>query len=134
MCRHHRYIFEEKEKRDPGQKVKRKRVVARLQELGPRFALKLLSMQKGTWDSRHGEYEWIHKVCSLPLASQFPRNCPTPQPQPFVPIPNSNTPTLPLPLPTPSPRLICTLIYNLCVPILSELILNPGPATGDFAE
>ena len=60
--RHHRYIFEEKEKRDPGQKVKRKRVVARLQELGPRFALKLLSLQKGTWDSRHGEYEWIHKV------------------------------------------------------------------------
>ncbi len=60
--RHHRYIFEEKEKRDPGQKEKRKRVIARLQELGPRFTLKLLSLQKGTFDSKHGEYEWVHKT------------------------------------------------------------------------
>ena len=32
-----------------------------LQELGPRFTLKLRSLQKGTFDSKYGEYEWIHK-------------------------------------------------------------------------
>ena len=53
--RHHRYIFEEKERR--GQKS----MVARLQELGPRFTLKLRSLQKGTFDSKGGEYEWLHK-------------------------------------------------------------------------
>ena len=59
-CRHHRYIFEEREKRDPGEKQKSRRVVARLQELGPRFTLKLRSMQKGTFDSQHGEFEWLY--------------------------------------------------------------------------
>ena len=54
-CRHHRYIFEEKEKRS------QKSVIVRLQELGPRFTLKLRSLQKGTFDSKAGEYEWIHK-------------------------------------------------------------------------
>jgi len=34
-------------------------VRARLQELGPRFTLKLMSVQKGTFDSRHGEYEYV---------------------------------------------------------------------------
>ena len=32
-----------------------------LQELGPRFTLKLLSVQKGTFDSKTGEFEWLHK-------------------------------------------------------------------------
>ncbi|KAK2156870.1 hypothetical protein LSH36_203g02027 [Paralvinella palmiformis] len=32
-----------------------------LQELGPRFTLKLRSLQKGTFDSKYGEYEWVHK-------------------------------------------------------------------------
>jgi ribosome production factor 1 len=31
------------------------------QELGPRFTLKLLSLQKGTFDSRNGEFEWLPK-------------------------------------------------------------------------
>ena len=53
--RHHRYIFEEK-----GEGSKR-RVVARLQELGPRFTLKLKSLQLGIFDTQHGEYEWKHK-------------------------------------------------------------------------
>jgi len=53
--RHHRYIFEEK-----GEGKKRK-VVARLQELGPRFTLRLKSLQLGTFDTQHGEYEWKHK-------------------------------------------------------------------------
>lgn len=77
--RHHRYVFEEKEVKvrataaaagagaagkgkkagGKGGKKKTEQVVqARLQELGPRFTLKLLSVQKGTFDSRHGEYEW----------------------------------------------------------------------------
>jgi len=51
--RHHRYIFEQKEER--GQ------VSARLQELGPRFTLRLKSLQLGTFDTQHGEYEWKHK-------------------------------------------------------------------------
>lgn len=46
--RRHRYIFRNS-----------KRVG--LQELGPRFTLKLRSLQKGTFDSKYGEYEWIHK-------------------------------------------------------------------------
>ena len=40
-CRHHRYIFEEKQKGKEGSP----QVVARLQELGPRFTLKLQSLQ-----------------------------------------------------------------------------------------
>jgi len=59
--RHHRYIFEEKEKREKPGAEKKKKVAARLQELGPRFTLKLQSLQKGTFDSRHGEFEWVHK-------------------------------------------------------------------------
>lgn len=47
--RHHRYVFDSREK-------------ARLQELGPRFTLKLQSLQKGTFDTKFGEYIWKHKV------------------------------------------------------------------------
>jgi ribosome production factor 1 len=46
--RHHRYIFDHAEK-------------ARLQELGPRFTLKLKSLQKGTFASKTGEFEWVRK-------------------------------------------------------------------------
>ncbi|XP_031553915.1 ribosome production factor 1-like [Actinia tenebrosa] len=46
--RRHRYIFRNSKK-------------VGLQELGPRFTLKLRSLQKGTFDSKFGEYEWIHK-------------------------------------------------------------------------
>uniref|UniRef100_A0A2K6T1Z6 Ribosome production factor 1 n=1 Tax=Saimiri boliviensis boliviensis TaxID=39432 RepID=A0A2K6T1Z6_SAIBB len=42
--RFHRYIFRSKKK-----------------ELGPHFTLKLRSLQKGTFDSKYGEYEWVHK-------------------------------------------------------------------------
>ena len=34
---------------------------ANLQEMGPRFTLKLRSLQLGTFDSKTGDYEWIHK-------------------------------------------------------------------------
>ncbi len=34
-------------------------VHVRLQELGPRFTLKLQSLQKGTFDSKQGEFEWV---------------------------------------------------------------------------
>jgi len=44
--RHHRYEFKNAEK-------------VRLKELGPRFTLKLRSLQKGTFDSKFGDYEWI---------------------------------------------------------------------------
>lgn len=62
--RHHRYVFETKEVKqsDPekGKKTQQK-VIARLQECGPRFTLKLRSVQHGTFDTKGGEYEWVHK-------------------------------------------------------------------------
>ena len=47
--RHHRYIFRNAQK-------------VGIQELGPKFTLKLRSLQKGTFNSKFGEYEWVHKV------------------------------------------------------------------------
>jgi len=44
--RHHRYEFKNSEK-------------VKLREMGPRFTLKLRSLQKGTFDSKMGDYEWI---------------------------------------------------------------------------
>jgi len=44
--RHHRYDIKSTEK-------------VRLHELGPRFTLKLRSVQKGTFDTKEGDYEWI---------------------------------------------------------------------------
>ncbi|KAF7989664.1 hypothetical protein HCN44_008338 [Aphidius gifuensis] len=45
--RHHRYEFNLKAGK------------AKLRELGPRFTLKLKSLQHGTFDSKYGDYEWI---------------------------------------------------------------------------
>lgn len=45
--RHYRYGFDAEGKK------------AKLKELGPRFTLKLRSLQKGTFDSKYGQYEWI---------------------------------------------------------------------------
>jgi ribosome production factor 1 len=62
--RHHRYIFEQKEsksKEGSSSSGQQPAVIARMQELGPRFTLKLLSLQKGTFDSKYGEFEWVHK-------------------------------------------------------------------------
>jgi len=46
--RFHRYIFENKQ-------------FVRLQELGPRFSMKLRTLQRGTFDKQKGEYEWFYK-------------------------------------------------------------------------
>jgi ribosome production factor 1 len=92
--RHHRYVFESKEKRgaaaeavlrDAAEREKKaakrrggaaehgaaaaraaaqtptKVVKARLQEIGPRFTLRLESLQRGTFDSRQGEFEWVKR-------------------------------------------------------------------------
>ncbi|KAF5736712.1 maternal effect embryo arrest 49-1 protein [Tripterygium wilfordii] len=72
--RHHRYIFETKEtkqsdskgkakkaKDGKGENITEQRTIARLQECGPRFTLKLISLQHGTFDTKGGEYEWVHK-------------------------------------------------------------------------
>ena len=66
--RHHRYIFEEKDQKkvekQPDGKMKKvvtPAVRARLQECGPRFTLKLEMLQKGTLDTKGGEFEWIRK-------------------------------------------------------------------------
>jgi len=47
--RRHRYIFKDGKK-------------ANLQEIGPEFSLKLQWLQKGTFDTKLGDYEWHHKV------------------------------------------------------------------------
>ncbi|CAN4120378.1 unnamed protein product [Withania somnifera] len=67
--RHHRYIFETKEDKQKESKGKKRKAdknppektIARLQECGPRFTLKLISLQHGTFDTKGGEYEWVHK-------------------------------------------------------------------------
>ncbi|KAK3025586.1 hypothetical protein RJ639_042625 [Escallonia herrerae] len=70
--RHHRYIFESKESKQndakfgkgkdtKDEKGPQEKVIARLQECGPRFTLKLISLQHGTFDTKGGEYEWVHK-------------------------------------------------------------------------
>ncbi|KAJ3175732.1 argininosuccinate synthetase [Irineochytrium annulatum] len=46
--RRHRYIFRDGKRCD-------------LQEIGPRFTLKLRWLQKGTFDTKAGEYEWMFK-------------------------------------------------------------------------
>ncbi|KAF4356927.1 hypothetical protein G4B88_030289 [Cannabis sativa] len=65
-----RYIFDSKETKQAESKGKSKdakgevpqqKVIARLQECGPRFTLKLTSLQHGTFDTKGGEYEWVHK-------------------------------------------------------------------------
>ncbi|KAG5499195.1 hypothetical protein JIQ42_04007 [Leishmania sp. Namibia] len=48
FLRTHRYIFDSLQ-------------AVRLQEMGPRFTLRLLSLQSGTFDRQFGEYEWYRK-------------------------------------------------------------------------
>jgi len=50
--RYHRWIIEEGKADKP---------IVRLQEMGPRFCLKLRSLQQGTFDTLHGEYIWVYK-------------------------------------------------------------------------
>jgi ribosome production factor 1 len=51
--RRHRYIFKENDTRD--------KVNVNLQEIGPRFTLKLEKIQHGTFDNKFGEMEWLGK-------------------------------------------------------------------------
>uniref|UniRef100_A0A0M3IJ46 Brix domain-containing protein n=1 Tax=Ascaris lumbricoides TaxID=6252 RepID=A0A0M3IJ46_ASCLU len=57
--RHHRYEF------------KREGEKAALLELGPRFTLRLKWLQKGTFDTRCGEYEWVLKASIFPFSFAF---------------------------------------------------------------
>lgn len=69
FVRHHRYMFEEKKEKASTIKKGVKETSqesdinakARLQELGPRFTLKMRWLQEGTFDTMNGEYEWFHK-------------------------------------------------------------------------
>jgi ribosome production factor 1 len=36
-----------------------------MQELGPKFTLKLRSLQQGTFDSKYGEYLWRYEVTEV---------------------------------------------------------------------
>ena len=51
FVRHHRYIY----------RKENDQTRARLQELGPRFTLKMKWLQEGSFDTEFGEYEWISK-------------------------------------------------------------------------
>merc|ERR1719502_313860 len=59
FVRHHRYIFDAGE--DEADDEKKRAPRARLQELGPRFTMKLRWLQEGTFDTATGEYEWYHR-------------------------------------------------------------------------
>uniref|UniRef100_A0A7S1Z5U4 Brix domain-containing protein n=1 Tax=Ditylum brightwellii TaxID=49249 RepID=A0A7S1Z5U4_9STRA len=59
FVRHHRYVFEEG--KETNKETKKPKTKARLQELGPRFTLKMKWLQEGTFDTQFGEYEWFHK-------------------------------------------------------------------------
>jgi ribosome production factor 1 len=48
FLRVHRYIFDSM-------------TAVRIQEMGPRFTLRLISLQSGTFDTQFGEYEWFRK-------------------------------------------------------------------------
>ena len=64
FVRHHRYIFdgvEEDEGGDDDGEKARSTPRARLQELGPRFTMRLRWLQEGTFDTVAGEYEWFHR-------------------------------------------------------------------------
>ncbi len=53
FVRHHRYIYKKSEESN--------RTRARLQELGPRFTLRMRWLMNDVFDPEHGEYEWINK-------------------------------------------------------------------------
>jgi len=57
--RHHRYMFEG-DFEGAHVKAAKAKERARLQEIGPRFTLKLKSLQLGTFDTKYGDYEWMH--------------------------------------------------------------------------
>ena len=61
FIRHHRYIY-----RKETEKMR-----ARLQELGPRFTMKLKWLQEGLFDTQFGEYEWIHKRGQMTNRKKF---------------------------------------------------------------
>jgi ribosome production factor 1 len=54
--RYYRYIFEEEnEDNNNNSNIK-----VKLQEIGPRFVMRLLYVQKGLFDPQFGEYEWLY--------------------------------------------------------------------------
>ena len=59
FLRQHRYEFAEEGKR------------AKLQELGPRFTLKMRWLLSGTFDTKMGEYEWFHRRHEMDLKRKF---------------------------------------------------------------
>ncbi|KAI9137145.1 anticodon-binding protein, partial [Paraphysoderma sedebokerense] len=58
FVRRHRYIFDNREK-------------VRMQELGPRFTLKLQWLQKGVFDGKHGEWEWVFRESEMGGRKKF---------------------------------------------------------------
>jgi ribosome production factor 1 len=88
FVRHHRYIFDEEDAaaRKKFEETQARRVSegklaverpgtelgvkTKLQELGPRFTLKLRWLQAGSFDTKFGEYEWLGKRGGIGLQEQ----------------------------------------------------------------
>ena len=93
FVRHHRYIFDQddeaqrarfeeiqrKNEADGKMRIDRpgceKGVKTKLQELGPRFTLKLRWLQQGSFDTAHGEYEWLAKRGGIGLQEKRTQFC-----------------------------------------------------------
>ncbi len=64
FVRHHRYIFAATKRGGDTQQQQRKKdekMGTNLQELGPRFTLRLKWLQEGTFNTQFGEFEWVLK-------------------------------------------------------------------------
>jgi len=67
--RHHRYIIEASNRHKDEKGMPKP--VAELQELGPRFCMKLRSLQLGTFNTTSGEYIWVYKKENYNNRKQF---------------------------------------------------------------
>nr|AAW25591.1 SJCHGC08420 protein [Schistosoma japonicum] len=65
--RHYRYIHRNTISNDDGNenKTKSRNEHIAMNEVGPKFTLKLRSIQLGTFDSQFGNYEWVRKKTEI---------------------------------------------------------------------
>ena len=68
--RRHRYIFQGVSGGEQSAMASSSPSV-RMQELGPRFTLKLMALQRGTFDRTNGEYIWIRSNAKMNTRKQF---------------------------------------------------------------
>ncbi|KGG51880.1 hypothetical protein DI09_24p10, partial [Mitosporidium daphniae] len=69
--RRHRYIFQGVTGGEKTKSTTSSAPSVRMQELGPRFTLKLMAIQKGTFDLTNGEYIWVRANSKMNTRKQF---------------------------------------------------------------